>query len=101
MTEPLASIRFQARAIEWRGPAPYLFVPIPEEHVGGIRYAARFASYGWGAVPVEAEIEGITFATSLFPRNDGYLLPIKVAVQQAAGIGIGDAVTVLLEVRSS
>ena len=37
---------------------------------------------------------GAAFTTSLFPREGGYLLPIKVAVQKAANVGIGDGVQV-------
>lgn len=79
---PLASIQFNARIIEWRGPAPYLFVPIPDEHVDEIRYAARLASYGWGVIPVEARIDPVGFTTSLFPKDGTYLLPIKATVQK-------------------
>jgi hypothetical protein len=86
--EPLANIRFDAEIIQWRGPAPYLFVPVPDEHVGEIRYAARLASYGWGVIPVEAWIGPVGFTTSLFPKDGTYLLPIKVAVQEAAGVSV-------------
>lgn len=96
--EPLAAIAFEAGIVEWRGPAPYLFVPVPPEHVGEVSYAAREASYGWGVVPVEARIGGTRFTTSLFPRGETYLLPVKVAVQRAEGIGLGDRVTVELRV---
>lgn len=98
MGEPLASIAFQAAIIEWRGPAPFLFVPIPEEHFGEIRWAAREASYGWGVVPVEARIDGVTFKTSLFPRDGSYLLPVKIAVQCAANLALGDEVWVQLQI---
>src|SRR6218665_1143363 len=96
-TEPLAHIAFTAEIIHWRGPAPWLFVRIPEAHVGEIAYAARLASYGWGCVPVSARIGATDFTTSLFPRDGGYLLPMKVAVQRAEKVGLGDGVAV--EVR--
>ena len=98
--EPLASIRFEAQIIQWRGPAPYLFVFVPDEHVGEIRYAARLASYGWGVIPVEARIGPVGFTTSLFPKDGTYLLPIKVAVQEAAGVSVGDSVNVLMRISS-
>jgi hypothetical protein len=98
--EPLASIQFEAEIIQWRGPAPYLFVPVPDEHVGEIRYAARLASYGWGVIPVEARIGPVTFTTSLFPKDGTYLLPIKVAVQEAAGVTLGDSVSVRMHINS-
>lgn len=98
--EPLTWINFEAGIIEWRGPAPYLFAPVPDEHTGEIRYAARIASYGWGVIPVEAQIGTTRFSTSLFPRDGAYLLPVKAAVQKAAGVGLGDKVSVTLEIRA-
>jgi len=94
----MEEIVFESRIIEWRGPAPFLFAPVPDEHVGAIRYAAMTASYGWGVVPVVAIVGGTEFATSLFPRDGGYLLPVKVAVQKSEGIGLGDRIMVHLGV---
>lgn len=92
-------ITFTNRLIEWRGPAPFVFAPIPDDLTPEVRFAAHEASYGWGVVPVTATIGATAFTTSLFPRNDGYLLPIKVAVQRAEAVGIGDEVAVTLQVR--
>jgi len=99
--EVLASVEFAGTVIEWRGPAPFLFVPIPDEQVGEIRYAARLASYGWGVIPVEAKIGGTEFTTSLFPRSGTYLLPIKVAVQRAEGVSLGDEVSVVMRITGN
>ena len=98
--EPLGAITFDGQIFEWRGPAPYLFVAIPDEHVGEVRFAGHVASYGWGCVPVEARIGTTDFTTSLFPRGDTYLLPIKVAVQRAEGVGLGDPVRVSMRVAA-
>ena len=89
-------IAFVAEIIEWRGPAPFLFARIPDEHVGEIRYAALSASYGWGVVPVVAKVGESEFTTSLFPRDGTYLLPVKVAVQRAEGVGLGDHISVMM-----
>lgn len=94
----MADIRFEAQIIEWRGPPPYLFAVIPERHVADIRYAALSESYGWGVVPVVARIGATEFATSLFPRGGTYLLPIKVAVQKAEAVALGDRVRVSMRV---
>jgi hypothetical protein len=56
------------------------------------------ASYGWGVIPVEARIGSVGFTTSLFPKDGTYLLPVKVAVQEAAGVGVGDSVNVLMRI---
>jgi len=96
--EPLAHIVFDAEIIHWRGPAPYLFVPVPLDRVGEVRYASRLASYGWGCVPVSARIGTTDFTTSLFPRDETYLLPVKTAVRKAEGIGLGDRVSVEMRI---
>lgn len=95
---PLAHIAFDGEIIHWRGPAPYLFIAIPDDQVGEVRYAARLASYGWGCVPVEARIGATDFTSSLFPKDGGYRLPIKVAVQKREGIGLGDRVRVVMRI---
>jgi len=91
-------IIFEAEIIEWRGPAPFLFAQVPDEHIGPIRHAAMTESYGWGVVPVVAAVGDTLFATSLFPREGGYLLPIKVAVQRSEAVGLGSRIAVRMRV---
>lgn len=98
MTRLLARIAFTGTVVEWRGPAPFLFLPVPDDQAGELRYAAREASYGWGCVPASARIGGTAFTTALFPRGETYFLPVKVAVQRAEGIGLGDRAAVVIEV---
>jgi hypothetical protein len=98
--EILADLSFEAEVIEWRGPAPYYFVTVPSEHADEVRYAARLASYGWGVVPVEATVGDITFRTSLFPRNGGYLLPLKASVRKAAKLESGMPAQVRMQITS-
>ncbi|MEC4573918.1 DUF1905 domain-containing protein [Streptomyces virginiae] len=90
---------FPGRVIEWRGPAPFYFVPVPEEQSADVRQVAAMATYGWGVVPVEARIGEVTFGTSLFPRDGGYLLPVKNAVRKPLGLVAGDDVSVEMTVR--
>jgi hypothetical protein len=94
------SLVFSARLIAWRGPAPFVFAPIPDDLTPEVRFAAHEASYGWGVVPVTATIGATVFTTSLFPRDGGYLLPIKVAVQRAERIGVGDEVAATITIES-
>jgi Domain of unknown function (DUF1905) len=96
--EPLLEIAFSGEAIDWRGPAPHVFVAIPAEQVEAVRDAAREASYGWGCVPVEASANGVDFTTSLFPRAGGYMLPLKVKVRLAADLSVGDTVSVTMRI---
>lgn len=92
-------ITFAGHVIEWRGPSPFYFVPVPDEQAADVREVAAMATYGWGVVPVEARIGDAVFTTSLFPKDGGYLLPVKSAVRKAQGISAGDAVTVEMTVR--
>ncbi len=91
-------LAFDAVIIEWRGPPPYLFAAVPDHLVGEVRYAAREASYGWGMVPATVSIGASEFATSLFRRGDTYVVPIKVAVQRAEGVGLGDRVAISMQI---
>jgi Domain of unknown function (DUF1905) len=91
-------LAFTGRVIEWRGPAPYYFVPVPEEQSDDIREVAAMATYGWGVIPVRARIGEVDFETSLFPKDGGYLLPLKDAVRKPVGLSAGDAVAVEMRV---
>ncbi|MCI3270557.1 DUF1905 domain-containing protein [Streptomyces cylindrosporus] len=94
-------LAFTGRVIEWRGPAPYYFVPVPDQESADIREVAAMATYGWGVIPVEARIGELAFATSLFPKDGGYLLPLKNAVRRPQGLSAGDDVAVRMTVRLS
>ncbi|WP_026373708.1 DUF1905 domain-containing protein [Agrococcus lahaulensis] len=91
-------LEFSSTAIEWRGPPPFVFLPVPPDESELIHESARELTYGWGVIPVEATIGGTSFTTSLFPRDGRYLLPLKVAVQRAEGVGLGDEVEVRMRV---
>ena len=92
-------LHFVSHVVEWRGPAPYFFVPLPDDEAEDVREVAALATYGWGVIPVEAHIEAVTFTTSLFPKDGGYLLPLKDAVRRPLGLGAGDRVAVGMTVR--
>lgn len=91
-----ASLRFQfeAKIIEWRGPAPFVFAPMPALRAAELKEIANRVSYGWGCIPVEAKVCGVVYTTSLFPRDGTYLLPIKIVVRRRANITVGDKVAV-------
>lgn len=92
-------LAFAGRVVEWRGPAPYYFVAVPDAVSADIRDVAAAASYGWGVIPVEARIGATAFTTSLFPRDGGYLLPLKNAVRRPEELAPGDEVAVAMTVR--
>ena len=79
---------------EWRGPAPFYFVSVPDEQAEEIREAAKVLTYGWGMIPLVATIGGIEFKTSMFAKNGTYVLPIKSLVRVPLKLEAGDSVSV-------
>ncbi|MGC3955004.1 MAG: DUF1905 domain-containing protein [Propionicimonas sp.] len=90
-------LEFTGEVIEWRGPAPFYYVVIPQPQSEQIGAVANAFAYGWGVIPVRAVVAGTSFTTSLFPRDGRYLLPLKAAVRRPAGIEVGELVAVELE----
>jgi len=82
----------------WRGPAPWHFVTVPEEGCAALELAAPSVSYGWGMIPVTAQIGSTRWKTSLWPKDGGYIVPVKTVVRRAEGLDIGDRVTLHLVV---
>ena len=80
----------------WRGPAPWHFVSVPDEHCGALEAASALVTYGWGMIPVAARINGTGWTTSLWPKDGGYIVPVKARVRSAEGLEVGDTVTVRL-----
>ena len=69
--------------IEWRGPAPFYFIPVPQAQSAQIKSIASAISYGWGVLYTHATIEKTTWKTSLMPKDGRYLLPIKNVIRLA------------------
>ena len=90
-------LEFSGEIIHWRGPAPFHFVTVPEEESAAIEAVSSMVTYGWGAIPVKVGIGGTDFRTSLFPKDELYLVPVKQAVRRAEQLELGDRVTVRLE----
>lgn len=99
VTLPL-ELRFETEVIAWRGPSPFFFAPVPEPQASELRRIARAVTYGWGMIPVDVEVAGAAFTTSLFPKDDGYLLPLKAAVRRKANITAGDVIAVEMTVQA-
>ena len=91
-------LAFEAEVFEWRGPSPYYFVEVPEPMCDDLRVAARDVSYGWGVVPVTVQIGATSLTTSLFPKDGGYLVPLKDRVREAEDIAQDDVVELVLTI---
>jgi len=84
---------------QWRGPAPYYFITVPADAAAALHAVANAVTYGWGVIPVEVRLGGSAWPTSLFPKDGGYLVPIKQAIRLGERLAEGDTVAVQLAVR--
>jgi hypothetical protein len=91
-------IQFTGNMFEWRGPSPFYFVRVPDDESQTIRDVASMVTYGWGVIPVTVSIGATVATTSLFPKDGGYLVPIKNALRLPEKIAVGDLVTVRLSI---
>jgi hypothetical protein len=91
-------LEFRGEVWFWRGPAPYHFVTVPQDESAEVQATAALVTYGWGMVPVEVGIGSTTWTTSLWPKDGGYVVPLKDMVRKAEGIEVADTVTVRLAV---
>ncbi|WP_125100275.1 DUF1905 domain-containing protein [Leucobacter chromiireducens] len=84
---------WEARTQTW------VFVDLPEPLSADIAEIPRPRA-GFGAVKVEARVGETVWRTSIFPAGGGssYILPLKRAVREAAGIEVGEDVSILLTV---
>lgn len=90
---------FTGTAFEWRGPAPYVFVAVPDENAAALAENVQLLTYGWGCIPARVTAGETTVTTSLMPRDGGYVVPLKVALRRPEGIELGDQVTLRVEVE--
>ena len=95
----MAQFSFEAEVIHWRGPSPFFFAPLPAPEAEEIRRISRLVTYGWGMVPVEVQINGVTFTTAMFARDGTYYLPLKDAVRKKANVTAGDNIAVEMTVQ--
>jgi hypothetical protein len=83
--------------IEWRGPAPFYFLPTPIEVTEEIELYKRELTYGWGVIPAKVTIGTTTVTTSLIPRNGRFYIPLKDALRKPTFVSVGDEVKLSLE----
>jgi hypothetical protein len=89
---------FSGKIWFWRGPAPFYFVTMPEDQSHDLKAISESVTYGWGVIPVTVHIGKTTWKTSLFPKDDLYIVPIKASVRKAENLNEGDDVTIRMEV---
>ena len=92
-------IKFEGKIFHWRGPAPFLFVAVPETQSADIKSVSKLVTYGWGVIPVLAKVGKTQWKTSLFPKDGRYLVPIKMVVQRAENLKEGDEIKLQLKLN--
>ena len=92
------NLEFTDQIWYWKGPAPWYFVTVPDEECLELAEMSSAVTYGWGMIPVRAQIGGTRWRTSLWPKDGRYIVPVKTAVRKAEGLTLGDMVTVRLAV---
>jgi hypothetical protein len=91
-------LQFRGEIFYWRGPSPFHFVRVPREESEELRALSSLVSYGWGVIPVRAQIGRSSWSTSLIPKDGGYLVPIKASIRDAEGLSDDDEVALALTV---
>jgi hypothetical protein len=92
-------LEFTDAVFEWRGPAPYHFVWVPEDEADEIQDVAAAITYGWGMIPVAVTIGATKWTTALWPKDGRYVVPLKDKVRNAERLVLGDVVTVQLRIE--
>ena len=93
------NLKFSGEIWLWKGPAPWHFVTVPPEQCAELKVVSGSVTYGWGMIPVIVQIGKTKWKTSLWPKDDSYIVPIKASVRKAECIVEGDTVTIQLGIR--
>lgn len=98
----LTQLRFQFEGDVWfyTNPNAVFFVSLPAEMSDQILDLVGTSLNPWGTVPVEATIDGFSWASSMFPRKDRncYDLPLNARVRKRLGLRAGDIVSVTIDI---
>ena len=91
-------LQFRGEVWFWRGPAPFHFVTVPPDQAQQIADLAPVLTYGWGMIPATVRVGRTAITTSLWPKDGGYIVPLKTALRTAEDVEVGQQVEVLLTV---
>lgn len=91
-------LRFSGPIWFWRGPDPFHFVTVPPAEAQMIAEIGPVVTYGWGMIPASVTIGDTTVTTSLWPKDGGYIVPVKKSLQDAEHLAVDDDVEVTLDI---
>jgi hypothetical protein len=92
-------LAFSGELWYWRGPAPFHFVTVPPDAARAIHAVAADVTYGCGMIPVGVRVGASAWETALWPKDGGYVVPIKDQFRKAEAIVLGEMVAIQLVVR--
>ncbi len=91
-------LEFSGEIWFWKGPSPWHFITVPDEQCAHLQRTSPAVSYGWGMIPVRAQVGQTSWTTSLFPKDGHYIVPLKTRVRNAESLAVGDTISVRLTV---
>ena len=81
---------------EWRGPAPFFFVAIPENYAREIDEVKQELTYGWGMITCKIVINGKEYKTAITPKDGTYFVPLKDEIRRRHSLEVGEQVELTL-----
>ena len=73
---------------------------LTEDECALIAELAPRITYGWGMIPVTVRIGASDTTTSLWPKDGGYIVPLKKSLRESEGLELGDKVEVSLVIAT-
>ena len=89
------------KVFEWRGPSPFYFVEINSKISAEIQSESKQFLYGWGVIPVTANIGKTDFTTAIIPKDGKYLFPLKDLVRKRENLEIDSKVSIQFNLGKS
>lgn len=97
----IVNFSFEGSVWQYRNPNTVYFVSLPESVSAEILALVGTSLNPWGTVPVDATIDGVTWYTSMFPRDNGryYDLPLKLKIMTRLGLVDGQRAAVSIAIE--
>ena len=92
-------VEFEGTIWYWRGPAPHYFVTVSAAQCDALREISGLVTYGWDMIPAMVRIGRTEWKTSLFPKDGGYIVPIKADVRKAEHLAESAIVAMSIQVN--
>jgi hypothetical protein len=93
-------VTFEGEIWHWKGPAPHHFVSVPEPARTMLEAVSELVTYGWGMIPATVTVGATTWTTALWPKDGGYIVPLRSNVRRAERLEVGDSVAIRLTVET-